>query len=235
MINEFTNRKEVIFIEYIGIIKNPFPFVLKKICEEWKMTLGNYVDLSKIINKDISQLLYLSIKSTEKNVLKYIAKRPFDSDSIFNQVYNKYDNLYAESEMLSIGMSLQILLRQNFIKKVYIYTADYDKRIHLDLADNYPKDKISYITGEDKLRVIKEIKDEITSYITTDISLVDKLISIDKISYSSVLVASYGYNLRLGKAGSLELKIDDVEDKVNKYTFKLASFVPANLTERHLR
>lgn len=235
MINEFVKRKEVIFIDYIGVIKNPAPFILKKIADEWKTPLGNYIDFTKISNKDIYQLMYLTARSTEKNVLKYISKKEFDFDNTFNHIYNKYNNLYLESENLTISTSLQILLRQKFVQKVYIYTPTFDERIYLDIADTFPKDKISYVTGIDRIEVIKEIKDEITSYITTDVTLVDRLIEIDKISYTSVLVASYGYNLRLSKDNSLELKIDDVDDKVRTHTFKLTSFVPVNLTERHLK
>lgn len=228
MANETAFNPEYIFIAYDGIIKNYRLALIEKILKTYKDAYKDFIDVDSLEKMSYQQLMGLVIRSTESNIIEYLAKKKFDTDTALIDVYNKYPELYEDSSLLSIGSSIHILLRQKFTSKIYIWTPNYDERIYNDIQMLYgANDVIEYITGS-FTEVINSIEENITSYILNDIELVKELIAIGKVSYSNILLANYGYNYRLNDKGEAELDIDNIDELAKYHIFKIVTFEPTN-------
>ena len=232
MANERAMIPETIFITYDGIIKDYRPFILKKIAEIPELTEAyrGFINVDILQGLTIDQLNFLSMISPSRNILEFLAIKQFDYEKALNDIYNKFPEMYIDSELLSFGQSLNILKRQSFTKKIYIYTENYDKRIHFDIQNQY-KDMnlIEYITGpfED---VMKTIDEHITTFVLYDIAMVDKLIELKKIHEAHILIPDIAFNYKMGTNGA-QMRIDDIEKKCVDNIFRIASFAHAkNIT-----
>jgi hypothetical protein len=122
-------------------------------------------------------------------------------------------------------------MNQKFTSKIYIYSEEYDKRIHADIQMNYKDmNKVNYVTGP-LHEVIKQIEG-VTTYIFADIFDVTTLLAFDKCAYTNVLVANYGYNYYYMEDGKLALRMN-LEEVSKEKIFKFATFMPADFTNSH--
>ena len=220
---------EVVFVTYDGVVKDYRPFLLKQIASNPKMleVYKNYIDTALITTLTDKQLNFLPVISTSRNILEYISIKKFNYDKSLNDLYQMFPNIYSDSELLPLGNSINILRRQKFTSKIFIYTEEYDKRIHFDIQDNFSDmSTIEYISGpfED---VINSITETITTYILNDIKLVDKLIELNRIKETQVLISDTGYNYK-DNNGELIVNIDNLEEKMYNHIFKLAMFKPVS-------
>jgi len=229
--NEFTKMDEVIFITYDEVIKNPYPILLLTILKKYKDIYKDYLKLELIDGMDLDDLYVLCCQRHEKNIFRYLTKKEFDFDKALNDIYYKFNDLFINTDLLPIGNSIHMLLTQKFTKKIYVYTKTYDKRIHLDLQLNFhDMTKINYVTGN--LYDVLNTLEGVTTYIFNDIMDVSYLIG-DKLNYSNILVANYGYNYTLDENKNMILRLN-LSDIYNQYVFKFSTFIPIDLTEKHL-
>lgn len=231
ILNEFTKSPEIIFISYEEVIKSPYPFIIKQIQEKYKDYYKDYINFDLIDNLDLDNINRLCVQRQEKNILKYLSKKEFDFITALNDIYKKFDDMFIKSDFLSIGKNIHFLLSQKFTQRIYMYTPIYDKRIHLDIQMNFKDmDKIKYVTG-DFFEVVKSL-DGITSYILNDIMDVSTLLSTNKISYTNILLANYGYNYTLNENGKLILRLN-IDEIMKEKIFKFVTFTPIDFSESH--
>lgn len=229
--NEFTKRDEIIFISYDEVIKNPYPLLLSTIITKYKDVYKDFLSLDKLENMSMDDLYVLCSQRHDKNIFRYLSKKEFNFDKALNDLYHKFNDLFINTDLLPIGNSIHILLSQKFTKKIYIHSKEYDKRIHLDLQLNFrDMTKINYVTGN-MSEVISSLEG-VTTYIFNDIMDVSYLIG-EKMNYTNILVANYGYNYTLNENGTLMLRIN-LEDMMKKYVFKFSTFIPIDLSEKHI-
>jgi hypothetical protein len=231
MMNEFTKKPEIIFITYNEIIKNPYPLILEQIKTKYYDIYKEFLNLDLIKNLDYNNLLTICTKRDKKNIFEYLALKQFDYEKTLSEIYNKFDDLYLKSNLLSIGNSIFYLLHQKFTEKIYIYSEKYDKRIHFDLQFNF-KDmkKVNYVTGP--YNKVMEKLDGITTYILNDIMYVTPIISTDKCKYTNILIANYGYNYYLNENNNLRLRVN-LDDVYMEKCFKYATFLPAKFDKSY--
>lgn len=231
---DFATRKEVFFICYHDIIKTAVPFILEKVRDEWKDDYKEYIDMSRIENKSREQLVMLSLNRIYDNVFEYLKIKDFDTEGTLNDIYNYYPELFKESDLLKIGRSLLMIMKEKFVEKIYIYTPTYDKRIHEDIQDTYGNmDLINYVVG-DLEEVLKTITAP-TCFMVNDCMMVDKLIELKKVQYTTILVPFCGFNTKLNLENKLpELKLDDIEDKALKNIFKFSMFMSEDLSNEYI-
>ena len=228
--NEFTKKQEIIFISYDEIIKNVYPLLLSLILKRYKNEYKDFLKIDLIENMNIDDLYILCIQRHDKNILRYLSKKEFNYEESLKNIYNKFNDLFINSDLLSIGASIHMLLTQKFTKKIYIYTKEYDKRIHLDLELNYrDMNKINYVTGN-FLDAVNKL-DGITTYILNDIMDVSYILD-ERINYTNILLANYGYNYTINENGTLVLRLN-LEEAMDKYVFKFSTFFPISITDKH--
>lgn len=222
------NKFETIFITYEEIIKSPYPVILYTILTKYKEFYSPYLNLSKIDGYDMNNLNRLCIQRNVVNIFEYLARGDFDFEGSLMGMEKKFVDLYTNSELLKIGVNLPLIIKQKFTEKVYIYTPEYDPRIHIDIQNSMGSmDKISYVSG-----TISDVMSNIpavTSFILNDISYMVKIAATGKLKDSSILLASYGYNYTLDAKGELQFKLDMTEF-AKKNSCEFASFIPKDLS-----
>lgn len=226
--NEFDARKEVIFITYEDVIKSYQPTLLRYILDNYPDKFSHFINIDKIKRLDQNNLIRLCIQRTNKNILEYLAIREFDYELVLKTLKSKIVDLYFESPILVMGDSLNILLTQKFVDTIYIYSEEYDPRIHEDLIELYNQnEKIRYVVG-DFSSCIRKIP-EVTTFILNDVDYVLDIINEGKEEYSNILIANYGYNYILNEeTDEIELRIDLDKILANKVC-KHAIFTPLNM------
>lgn len=231
MHNEFEGKPEIIFITYDEVIKSPYPFLLNEINTSLQGVYDTFLDLSEVKGRDMGNLLRLCTQRTDRNLFEYLAKREFDYATALKELKDRYFEVYDKSPLLTMGTSLQMLLTQKFTEKVYIYTEEYDIRVHLDIQNTYKDMKrVNYVTG-DFGKVLDKLEG-ITSYILNDLDYIIDILNKDKAEYTNILLASYGYNYVLDEDNdSLDLRID-VEHLIKDRICKFGTFIPAEFTHQ---
>jgi len=215
---------EYIFITYYDVIKSlKFPIIKLLMSDEYRPYYKEYADFSKFENKNDEEILMTIQASPEINVLKYIATKEFDFDATFLSLIEDNPDIVKNTPLLEFGKNIHLLLKQNFVKKIYIHTDEYSKCIHEDIKSTFHNGKIVYCTGPFE-EVIADIQDRITSFILNDADLIYKLIKLNKINKASVMLPEYAYNYKLDDKKNLILKIDNIEKLAESNVFKIAMF-----------
>ena len=227
MENLIKKTDECLFICYEDVIKTIKPYILKKLQEDtFRTGFESILNYSKFDQLSDNELFLRIASYVNKNIFKQLAICDFDYDLVYYDFINKFDDIYANSNLLSMGRSLNFLLSQkNLVKKVYIYSKSYDERILHDLNDTYISDsRISYVTG-DFNTVLQSITDTITVFVINDIDLVNNIIELNKIKNTNVLFPMVGYNYVLDDDNeSVIAKIKDIDDMQNQYNFRIGEF-----------
>ena len=100
-------------------------------------------DLKDVINTkllsrmDFKNMQRYAIERPCKNILDYIKTTDFDTNTVYNALYNAFDTIYMELPLMTIGRSLYFISQQKFTKKIYIFSEEYDKKIEFDIKENY--------------------------------------------------------------------------------------------------
>lgn len=228
--NQFASQKEVLFITYEDVIKTTKLYILKKLLEEeYKSCYKDFIDYSKIEGKNDNDLMGVITASTDINILKYLSISEFDYDVTYTDLLLTYPECIEKSKLLTFGESIHVLMKQSFLNHIYIYSKFYNENIEKDITNNYGTTMISYVTGDFK-EAVSSVPSEnrITSFILNDINYVQTLLDLDKVAYTNLLVANYGYNYKLNKDGIPILKIDKIDDLGKERIFKLGMFTPDN-------
>jgi hypothetical protein len=222
-------RTEVIFIPYEEVIKSPYPILLQTVISKYNDFYSKFLDLRRLDGHDLNNLTRFCIQRSDVNIFEYLATADFDFENSLSELKKRFANLYSSSELLKIGQSLPMLMAQRFTEKIYIYSPEYDPRIHLDLQNSLGSmDKISYIVGKNIGEVVGKIPERITSFILNDIAQVVRINETGKLKDSTVLLASYGYNYAINEKDELDYKMD-VEALAKATPFEFATFIPREL------
>lgn len=227
MENIIKKTDECLFICYEDVIKTIKPFVLKKLREEtFRVGYESILNYSKFDQLSDNELFLRIASYVNKNIFKQLAICDFDYDLVYHDFITKFDDIYSNSRLLSMGRSLNFLLSQkNLVKKVYIYSKVYDDRILHDLNDIYLSDsRITYISG-DFNTVLQSITDTITVFVINDIDLVNNIIELNRIKNTNILFPMVGYNYTLDDDNeSIIAKIKDIDSLQNQYKFRIGEF-----------
>lgn len=223
--NEYVNSDEYVFIQYHDIIKSYKPKLLSHMLySDYRKGYDGCIDFNKFKDYSDNQLLGLSIKSADMNILKYLSISEFNYELCLYDIKSNIPNLYRESKLLDMGESLKIMSKESYVKKIYIHTPEKDERILRDLEEIYSEtEKMVYVVG-DTIDVIKDCPDKLTTFILNDASIIDSLIDIGKIQYTTVLIADCGWNYTIDEKNIPYLKIENLDAKMKEHIFKCGTF-----------
>ena len=224
MLTDIAKQKEVLFITYDQVIKDYRPKLMKFISEH-KDVYKAFINTDILEGLSDKEYMGLSLQSSKLNILEYLSKQNFDFDKSLENIKHKIPALYLDSDVLSMGASIHILLNQSFTQKIYIYTPVYDINIHMDIQDNFKDmDRIEYITGPIR-DVMNTIEEKITTFILNDIEIFKILLDMKILEYSNILIANLGYNYKLNEENKLVLNIDGDINKISEQNIcKIALF-----------
>lgn len=223
---ENKSRDEIFFIVYDDIVKAPIINIMKDVLLKYKDYYNDFIDLSSftaIENHD--QFIDLIINRRHKNIFRSLRTQEFDCDRAWLDVYKRNPKLIYDSLMLPFGTSIYILLKQSFVKKIFIWSEVYDKRIHLDIQENFGLDIVGYVTGEFS-DVIQNIPD-ITCFVIDQAERVNTLIDLGRVNLATICIADYGYNYITHEEGiKREFKVTDLYKLETIHRFRSTLFKP---------
>ena len=137
-------EKTTFFITYDGMIKN-FQLTLLEILRSDIMK-DKYNDILKIDilqELNVDELEGICLASESENILATIGRRmDVNYGAMLLDLFNKFPDLFSESKLLPLGQSINILNRQSFMDKIYLYTPVYDERIYMDIGDTFGDSKV---------------------------------------------------------------------------------------------
>lgn len=230
--NAFAIKPEVVFVTYDEVVKTPYPIILNQILTRYKSQYEEYLNFLEIHDYDLKNLIRFCIQRTKKNVFHQIARKKFDWDTSLKEIKDKFFDIYTQSDLLSVGEGLVFLINQKFTKKVYIYTEEYDVRVHLDIQRTYHDMRmINYITGPFE-KTISSL-DDVTSYILNDADYIPIIFKNNKANYTEILMANYGYNLAIKSGTDALVPKIDMESYTKDHIFKFGIFMPLNMDESY--
>lgn len=224
--NPFTMRDEIILIEHDDIIKCPSVGILNLIENKYADDLKGLIDLPKLKRMDFKNKQRLCIERPTKNILDYLKIEDFNTADIYDELYKSYDSIYMELPMMIIGSTIFILSPQKFTKKIYIFSEEYDEKIECNIHENFSDlPNVYYVAGD--LKTIVNSIEPPTTYMFSDIDHVQTIIDEDKIEFTEIMVAQYGYNYEV-KNGVLQIK-GDYDKLMSELYFKIGSFAPLKM------
>lgn len=189
-----SSGSDIVFIDYIDIIRSPWP----KICE---FIHQNKADLEEFFNfedipTDRRSALAWSLIRENVNGLYDFGTDDYPFDDILLTAEDQIPDLYEDSELLEIGNFIDLIAARKTTKAVYLYTEFYDARIDHDINSHFTEGKIYYAYGEFS-DIIEELKP--TFFILNDISQVNALLAEhqDIVRDREILLTKHFYNFRI--------------------------------------
>jgi hypothetical protein len=181
-----------------------------------ELSLFNYIN-------DHDKFIDFIINRPDKNIFKSLRKIEFDYSQAWKDIYKRDPLLMNDSLLLPFGSSILILLKQSFVKKIFIWSEEYDKRIHFDIQENFGLDRVAYVTGEFKEAITN--LPTITCYVLDDVTKLTTLIEMNKVDLATVCIADYGYNYNDTECGiKRELKLPELYKLEDKHRFRSTLF-----------
>ena len=233
----YARRDQYIFINYNEIIKMTYPVMLKELVDKYYDDLNDYLYLDMIKNYDIYNLERLCLERIVKNPLIYLKRENCPKeicDKLLKTFEREMVDMYAHSKFTKFGGNLYNVLMQPFVKEVYIYSEEPYEQIPYDCMVYFKEfnNKLKFVSG-DFIELIKQLPTKPTTYILNDVDYVQQLIDNDLIGYTEILIGELGYNFVLDEdTDGLKLK-HDLEDKMEKYIFKLGYVPLIDLEDKH--
>lgn len=224
--NPFTMRDEIILIEHDDVIKCPSLGILELIKDKYTDDLKGLIDLSKIQRMDFKNLQRLCVERPTKNILDYLKLTDFNTGDIYDELYKSDKSIYMGLPLMTMGSSLYVLSPQKFVKGIYIFSEEYDEKIEYDIYENFSDLSNVYYVAGDLKEIIQSIPKP-TMYIFSDIEHVQTIIDENKIEFTEIMVAQYGYNYEV-KNSILQIK-GDYDKLMPELYFKIASFSPLKM------
>lgn len=190
--NNFTPAGTVV-IYYDEIMKNVGLSVLKLIHKKYK------TQFSKLLNFDFfnlpeKDLVYIYSARNKKNPLEWLAISEFDYELNYNNLLNKFNDIYIFTPPTNFAKTVDNMLDQFSIKKIIFVSENYDKRIDFDIQHTYRENKnywkISYVTGA-MVGVYNEYKPDIIFYPYLD----ENVLSLARANRNLIFaIPTYGFN-----------------------------------------
>lgn len=185
-------KSDIIFMDYIDIIRTPWIGVCKFILDN-KDVFENFFYLEKIPNT-ADKVKAWSVIRNNVNPLYSFTKDDFDLDAMLIDIMNDIDDLYDSDETkCDMAHFVDAMSALPTTKAVYIYTPYYDSRIEYDIHEHFRYGPIQYVYGE-FFDIIQEVKPN--TLFLNDISKVEALVTdnIELIKGSTLLVTKHLYN-----------------------------------------
>lgn len=187
--NYFTNRKEVFFVEYDGVIKNPNQYLLYLLCNELYETYKDYLHIEKYKGLNLDNALVLATAMTDMNIISVLTKDEIDFVNQYKDLHKWAEETYSESELLKMGDVIINSLRKPFLEKVYFYSKEYDKRIEDDIREIYGSgSRFAYCYGEVN-EIIEIIPEEITAVFLGNYDLLFGFSNYSKLDFTEFYVS----------------------------------------------
>lgn len=224
--NQFTNRDEVFFVEYDGIIKNSNQFILHKIFGELYDSYKDFLNIEEYKDADLPTCLTYAALLADNNPLYALRKDDFDVVDGYMDLYDYYPDMYEKSDDLIFNVALERTVSKPFCKKIYIYSRYKDSRIEEDLKKKFEmNDKIVYCYGEFS-EILKEIPEKITAFFLSDYDKFYDLAFYEFIDYTELYLADYVYNRFRNAEGELVSYITQAENIFGDSIVKFNVFTP---------
>lgn len=231
--NEFDAREEVIFIEYDRVIKSSDQFLLHKIGGELSHVYDQFLDLTDIRGKDMDNCMTITQMTKKINIFEALAKIQLP-DGWFDdylRLYNIYDEMFKEANILDIGQSLHLLNNQRFTKKIYFWTPRKDDRVVGDIVERYSdRSKMEYVYGDLK-EILNSIDEKITMFIIADLSLLEFITDYKNLDYTELMYARYRFNQYKDSEGTYKPIINP--EIFNDRVVKVSDFNPYRLSAKN--
>lgn len=211
--NYFDMRKDVLFFDYDGVVKEPNYFLLKKIRDELLPFYEGFLatDLIKDFTDDDIKLVVNSI-GEDMNLLDKLKIKDFDTKGSYDELFNRYEPMYNLSEMTILGAAIDKLCLASHVNTIYFYSKKEDARITDDISFTFfNKSKLHYVCGD--LSTVLEKIEQPTTYFLKDYRTIDIIRQSGKLEYTEIVLMYNGINLDL-KNQSLNSNIDI--DKLTK-------------------
>jgi hypothetical protein len=188
----------------------------------------NFIDFNRL-NKynTLEKYLKYFITRNHKNVFKDLAIHEFNYDKTYSDLYRKHTtDILRDTPELYFSVSLKLLLKQKFIKEIYIWTEEYDVNVRKDILNLFGDDKkVNYICGNFR-ESIKNTPSPVTTIVLNDILLtVDIFNDKEFMKNKNLLLASYKYNY-INIENELRLKISSLDKIAAKNNFIYTIFKP---------
>lgn len=196
MINpELFTQPVTIVTSYSEVMRDPNTFILKFILkkESARKQLEPYMNFSRFeCQTEAHNHVAMTIRS-KKNLFEWLATKKFNYEKVYNQIYDKYPQMFEDSVPLEMYRALSQAIKQEFVDKIYVYSQVHDKRIQYDLAKTFgATDKLIYANGN-YLDVIDRIP-KVDLFIDNDIDRIAPLFEYPRFNKSTFMIAEYGYN-----------------------------------------
>ena len=108
--NPFTLRDEYILIEYKDVIKCPSVGMLQLIKDDYIEDMKDLIDTRKLQRMDFKNIQRYCIERPFKNILDYIKIINFNTDDIYNALYNNCNDLYEKLPLMVMGEAVFMLI-----------------------------------------------------------------------------------------------------------------------------
>ena len=139
-----------LLIYYDNCIKTGDLFLMKEIKNRFYDKYKEYINIDILNLMDTDENFNTLFFSREEiNPLKWLAIKEFDYDANYKYLKNKYQNLYIQGDSFDLATDVEEFFKSYFIKNIYFYSEEYDKRIDFDYQTLYKQNpKASYVTGD---------------------------------------------------------------------------------------
>ena len=219
---------EVFFITYEDVIKSPSIEMLRLAITKYNDAYKNYIDFNRM-NKynTVDKFLHYFMIRNHKNIFKDLSTHKFDYEKTYSDLYTKHSSeILRDTPELYFSLSIRLLIKQKFVKEIYIWTEEYDENVRKDILQLFGDEKkINYICGDFK-EAIKGTNNPVTTIVLNDILLsVDIFNDKDFMQNKNLLIASYKYNY-INIENELRLKISSIDKIAAKNSFVYTIFKP---------
>lgn len=216
MDNIFYNS-EILFIEYMDILKSPYIKLMQIIQNNDKME--DIFDFSQITGLGELELYEWSIHRKNRNPLKELLKNPdisdLELDNLFHMLMHTDDRLFELSVPLYIYSVIPMLYYQKMVKRIMVYYEHESQFIRNDISKIVDGYSPEFVSGDFE-DIVRDMPIDVT-YILSDIDKITALININRLDFSTVIIPQeYRYN----KKNMVDYKLDFTKlDKTHVYKY----------------
>lgn len=211
-----------IFIQYDDCIKCLSYSIIKYLLSH-EREYSEFIDYSKIKNKNDKSLIRIALMRKTSNILKELSKPnvEWDCKKSLQQIEQKYDDLCINGYNLDFFRVINKFLFEPSFKSIFIYYPNPDRRFIIDLYSNFSctknMDKINLVFNTNLEYTIKNNKD-ISCFIVSDLDLAKYLIESGTVDDKELLISETRYNIISDKEGQILplINIDKFNETNNK-------------------
>lgn len=233
--NEFETRKEVIFIEYDGVMKSSNQYLIYKLGNDLYEDYKDILDLETIKGCSMDQSLAYCFSLRIRNPIMSLYRGDDSigmSRAIYHTLFNKYPEMYEKCYPLSMYSSVDNLRHQKFVDHIYIYHPFDDDRVIADIFNTIGySDNMTFVYG-DLEEVLDNLDKPVTAFMLTDIHHTDYIWKYKYLNYIDISVAKYIHNYKRVD-GNLEPLRDLNEFAKRGFAVRQTLFTPYDFMAHH--